>query len=29
MAHGQVLMQDVPSVVQQDDAVLDAYLGMA
>jgi branched-chain amino acid transport system ATP-binding protein len=29
MAHGRVLMQDVPAVVQQDDAVLDAYLGMA
>jgi branched-chain amino acid transport system ATP-binding protein len=29
MAHGQVLMQDVPAVVQEDDAVLDAYLGMA
>jgi branched-chain amino acid transport system ATP-binding protein len=29
MAHGQVLMQDTPTAVQQDDAVLDAYLGMA
>ncbi len=29
MAHGQVLRQDVPAVVQEDDAVLDAYLGMA
>jgi neutral amino acid transport system ATP-binding protein len=27
MAHGDVLLQDTPDVVQRDDAVLDAYLG--
>lgn len=29
MAHGQVLTQDTPEVVQRDEAVLDAYLGEA
>jgi branched-chain amino acid transport system ATP-binding protein len=29
MAHGDVLMQDAPDAVQLDDAVLDAYLGVA
>ncbi len=29
MAHGDVLLQDTPDVVQRDDAVLDAYLGAA
>jgi neutral amino acid transport system ATP-binding protein len=29
MAHGEVLTQDTPEVVQQDQAVLDAYLGEA
>lgn len=29
MAHGSVLMQDAPSVVREDQRVLDAYLGEA
>lgn len=29
MAHGQVLMQDTPEVVRNDERVLDAYLGEA
>lgn len=29
MAHGQVLIQDTPDVVRNDDRVLDAYLGEA
>lgn len=29
MAHGEVLTQDTPEVVQRDQAVLDAYLGEA
>jgi ABC-type branched-subunit amino acid transport system ATPase component len=27
MAHGQVLIQDTPEVVREDERVLDAYLG--
>jgi ABC-type branched-subunit amino acid transport system ATPase component len=27
MAHGEVLLQGSPSMVQQDHRVLDAYLG--
>jgi branched-chain amino acid transport system ATP-binding protein len=27
MAHGQVILQDSPAVVRQDQRVLDAYLG--
>jgi ABC-type branched-subunit amino acid transport system ATPase component len=29
MAHGQVLMQDAPEAVRNDERVLDAYLGEA